>query len=89
MTLHVLGPLRTQVKLPGQSGQLSGVSLVYIITVEALGPQFTDGQRQLTTSSLFRGGCVHLWSHVRSAQGHLVWVYTLHLHPTHITSQPV
>lgn len=34
MSLHVLGPLRTQVKLPGQSGQLSGVSLVYTITVE-------------------------------------------------------
>lgn len=33
-------PLRTQVMLPGQSGQLSGVSLVYTITVEALGPQF-------------------------------------------------
>lgn len=40
MSLHVLGPLRIQVKLPGQSGQLSGVSLVYTITVEALGPQF-------------------------------------------------
>lgn len=43
MSLYVLGPLRTQVKLPGQSDQLSGVSLVYTITVEALEPQFTDG----------------------------------------------
>lgn len=41
MSLHVLWPLWSQAKLPGQSGQLSGVSLVYPITVEALGPQST------------------------------------------------
>lgn len=87
MSLHVLGPLRTQVKLPGQSDPLSGVNLVYTITVEVLEPQFTDGQRQLTTSSPFRGGCAHLWSHVRPAQGHLLWVCTLYLHPTHTSSQ--
>lgn len=42
MSLRVLWPLLTQAKLPEQSGQLSGVSLIYPITVEALGLMVRD-----------------------------------------------
>lgn len=41
MSLRVLWPL-TQANPPEQSGQLSGVSLVYPITVEALGLMARD-----------------------------------------------
>lgn len=42
MSLRVLWPLLIQANLPEQSGQLSGVSLVYPITVEALGLMARD-----------------------------------------------
>lgn len=42
MSLRVLWCLLTQANLPEQSGQLSGVSLVYPITVEALGMMARD-----------------------------------------------
>lgn len=45
MSLRVLWPLLTQAKLPEQSGQLSGVSLIYPITVEALGLMARDSLR--------------------------------------------
>lgn len=42
MSLRVLWSFLTQAKLPEQSDQLSGVTLVYPITVETLGLRARD-----------------------------------------------